>query len=327
MRPALIWLLLSGCSGPSSGANDGGVDLSTITGPPVDGGGDLSASDGAKDAYGPYDRAGPYSFTRSTVHVDTGSRQFDEELHLTDAPGARPVVLLAPGVLQPATAYRPFAERLASHGFVVLVRDDPGLLVDTTVVADDLVHVGTAFLAAPPAQLTGRVDLSKLGLAGHSRGGKASLLASEGGLKGKVKAWFGLDPVDTSLLGGGQQARDTIGSIGIPIALLGASVSASCAPAADNYTVLYAAASSPAVALTGVGAGHTQLEDQTFCSACNLCTPNGTADDKVVLAYAVRYLTAFFARELTGDAAVGATFDGAGASVDIMTGLITRMNK
>jgi hypothetical protein len=47
-----------------------------------------------------------------------------------------------------------------------------------------------------------------------------------------------------------------------------------------------------------------QLEDQASCSACGLCTPAGTADSAVVLAYAVRYMTAFFARELLGDARV-----------------------
>jgi hypothetical protein len=55
---------------------------------------------------------------------------------------------------------------------------------------------------------------------------------------------------------------------------------------------------------------------------CFICTPFGTAANQVVLGYSVRYLTAFFARELLGDVSVGETFDGAGAQADVASGLI-----
>jgi hypothetical protein len=42
-----------------------------------------------------------------------------------------------------------------------------------------------------------------------------------------------------------------------------------------------------------------------------------------VLAYSRRYLTAYFARELLGDRAVGAAFEGAGAPQDQGAGLVT----
>ena len=53
----------------------------------------------------------------------------------------------------------------------------------------------------------------------------------------------------------------------------------------------------------------------------------GTANQQVVLRYAVRYLTAFFARELLGDASVGKTFQGAGATADEAAGLVQITSK
>ena len=173
----------------------------------------------------------------------------------------------------------------------------------------------------------GLLDLSRVGLAGHSRGGKASLIAAELGLNGQVHAWFGLDPVDSSILAGGVQARDHLDALNIPTAFLGASVSTCCSPSGDNYRVLYAGTPAPSLAITAVGASHTQFEDQAACAQCNLCAPLGTANAAVVLDYTVRYLTAFFARELLGDTRVGLTLDGAGAALDESAGLITRESR
>lgn len=75
------------------------------------------------------------------------------------------------------------------------------------------------------------------------------------------------------------------------------------------------------------GAGHTQLEPADACTACGICSPSGTADPAVVLAYATRCLTAFFARELLGDTGVGATFDGALGPADVAAGRVTIMGK
>jgi hypothetical protein len=51
------------------------------------------------------------------------------------------------------------------------------------------------------------------------------------------------------------------------------------------------------------------------------------ANSKAVLDLAVRYLTAFFARELLGDSSVGAQFQGAGAPADEAAGVIQLVSK
>lgn len=45
--------------------------------------------------------------------------------------------------------------------------------------------------------------------------------------------------------------------------------------------------------------------------------PTRHTDTDVVFAFTVKYLTAFFGRELLGDTSVGAAFDGVGAQADI----------
>jgi hypothetical protein len=47
----------------------------------------------------------------------------------------------------------------------------------------------------------------------------------------------------------------------------------------------------------------------------------------VVLAYATHYFTAFFARELLGDAGVGAAFEGVNAAADVVAGRVVISSK
>jgi hypothetical protein len=276
----------------------------------------------------PYDRDGPISVMmfQRTVTATAGTGAIQVNVFLPMSAGPHPVVSLSPGVQQVAEAYAPYAKRLASYGIVTLTVDDPGALTDTTRVTANIAYQIGAWLPAENTSTTsmlhGQIDLSKAGLAGHSRGGKASLIAAETPLKGKVNAWFGIDPVDSAALGSGVLARDHLSTVGIPTTFLGATVSGACSPAPDNYEVLYGLAPSPSTKITAIGAGHVEFEDPASCVLCGLCAPAGTAPADVVLAYSVRYLTAFFARELLGDSSVGADFSGAGGPADVAAGRV-----
>ena len=149
----------------------------------------------------------------------------------------------------------------------------------------------------------------------------ASLLAAEGALKGTLKGFFGIDPVDNAGMAAAQ-----LGTIAIPSAFLGETTdsgSSDCAPAAQDYDVLYAAAPSPSVELTAVGADHTEFEDPASCSFCTLCT-KGSADAAMVLRYATRYLMSFFARELLGDTRIDPTLN---STADAAAGIVQVHNK
>ncbi len=178
--------------------------------------------------------------------------------------------------------------------------------------------------ADPGSALYGKVDTKRVGLAGHSSGARIALVVGEA-LPGLIKGVFGLDPVDLSARA---PARPKLASIGIPVAFIGETTNRfSCAPGWFNYQAVYRAAGSPAVAITAINADHTMFEDPANCSRCWLCKPAGTADASRIFAYSVRYLTAFFARELLGDLSVGSAFEGAGATADVNAGLIEISSK
>ena len=282
----------------------------------------IGCDDGGPDGI-PYDQAGPSSFTVMEEHVEEAGHTFDATIYLPDGAEPHPVVVHACGSTQVAAGYVPYGERLASHGIAMVLLDDPGALVNTSDIFPTFEYAVATWL---PARFAGCLDATRIGLSGHSRGGAVSLLAAERGLHGQVKAWFGLDPVDNQFgIAPRDYARTDLSDLGIPTGFLGAEVTSNCAPAADSYPTLFPLAPGPSVLIVGRGAGHTQLQVESACNLCSICSPDGTADSNVVLAYAVRYLTAFMARELEGDASVGPTFEGAGGREDIAAGLVTIM--
>jgi hypothetical protein len=313
----------SGTSGdagsPGSGPSDSGTPDS---GTPTPDAGTPSTDGGVL-----YDVDGPVPYTMTVeqaTNPDSG-HSFNVTVYMPTTPGLHPAVGLSSGSTAMASFYAVYGQRLASYGIGVFARDDPGALTTTADIVPDAEYTMSTWLQANHAS---QIDMTKLGLTGHSRGGAVSLLAAEHGLKGKVVAWFGLDPVDNQFLfSPGAFARTDMAHIGIPTGFLGASVTSNCAPAADGYQMLYPLSPSPSLEIVGLGAGHLQFIPQNVCSICSLCTPAGTASSDVVLAYALRYLTAFFARELLGDTRVGPRLEGAGTSADVAAGLITMTSK
>jgi hypothetical protein len=306
-----VWLVAAACNHSSAVATDSHV----------------TASDAAIDAATmpmmtgvPYGSDGPVPYTVQTATL-TAATTFDVTVYLPTTTGLHPAVSLAAGSQQTAAGYAPYGERLASYGIATIIADDPGVLVNTGDVVTNAVYVVATYI---PATFADTIDTTRIGVAGHSRGGAASLAAAETGLAGKVVAWFGIDAVDNQFgMTPTIYARTELPELAIPTAFIGAQVASNCAPTADNYVTLYPLAPSPSTLIVGENAGHVELELQSACVGCALCTPAGTADPDVVLAYGVRYTTAFFARELLGDSSIGATFDGAGGSDDVAAGLVT----
>ena len=292
------------------------------SGPDAGSGPDANGAIDAPPSFGNnYDQDGPVPYTMRTDRVTNGSSSFNVTTYMPSTPGRHPVVSHSCGSTQTAAGYVPYGQRLASYGIAMVLTDDAGVFTNTSDIVPNAVYVVDTWL---PATFPDSIDFSKVGLAGHSRGGAVSLLAAEGGLRGKVVAWFGVDPVDNEFgMAPRDYARTHLSMIGIPTAFLGAEVTSNCAPAADNYRTLYPLAPAPSVLVVGLGAGHIQFEVPSACNACSICTPNGTADSATVLAYGVRYFTAFFARELLGDSSVGAHFEGAGGPADVAAGRVT----
>jgi hypothetical protein len=261
----------------------------------------------------------PYMVQTATL---TAGTTFNVTAYIPTSPGKHPAVAISCGSQQTAAGYEPYGKRLASHGIAAIIEDDPGVLTNTGIVVMNAIYVVDTWI---PTTFADSIDTAKIGLAGHSRGGAASLLAAEAG---KGIAWFGLDPVDNEFgMNPTAYARTNLPSLAIPTAIIGAEVTSNCAPSADSYPTLYPLAPSPSALIIGLGAGHVELELSSACTACTICSPSGTADPDVVLAYSVRYATAFFARELLGDSSVGAAFDGTGGPDDVAAGKVTITSK
>jgi len=309
--------VLAGCTAHGAmvdgGAGVGGAGAAADLA--VASGGDLGAAGAPNLApVRLYDEDGPETYT--TLSLMAGSVAV--VVYLPATPGPRPAVVLTPGLQQPGAAYALYARRLASWGVIAVLRDDPGVLAQPQSVADDITAI-VAWLPTPP-ELAGRVDTAQVGLAGHSRGGMASLLALAGGAP--ARAFFGLDPVDNN-----GAARAKLPMLTVPTVFLGETTDGAgtmaCAPADQNYAALFAAAPSPSLQLTAVGADHTQFEDPASCAFCTLCTA-GSADGAVVRGYSARYLMSFFARELLADARVDATLN---SGDDVAAGLVQVTSK
>ena len=326
VRPHLIatvLLALTACACGDDDAPTGDAGSADAGTPAADAGPvGVDAPPDPRDA-GPaarYGADGPIPYTTMSTTVTNGGDSFDVTVYLPTGPGPFPAVSFSCGSTQSAAGYLPYAERLASHGIAMFLTDDAGVFTNTADIVPNAVYLVETWI--PESFPT--IDTARIGLGGHSRGGAVSLLAAEHGLRGRVVAWFGLDPVDNQfLMAPREYARTDLPMIGIPTGFLGAEIGGNCAPAADSYPTLAPLAPDPTVLIVGLGAAHTDFEVPAACTACDACSPDGTVDPAVVLAYAVRYFTAFFARELLGDAAVGPRFEGAGGPEDIAAGLIT----
>jgi dienelactone hydrolase len=233
-----------------------------------------------------------------------------------------PVVLIAHGFQLPAAQYYGYAERLATHGIIACTADFPaGFAADHAANAKDLSGALDWVLVqsvTAGSALQGKVDIDKIGVMGHSLGGKVSVLAAKNDVR--FKAVLGLDPVDTSMLCDPVKCPDASDTLPqpIPTAFLGELLDSTpgfggqaCAPAADNYQTFYAKAGSPSIEVTLNGASHMSfIDDLASCGfTCSVCK-QATMSSADALAIARSYTVAFFARTLRGQTGYDAWLTG-----------------
>lgn len=207
-----------------------------------------------------------------------------------------PAVVFLPGRMATDDQYESYARALASRGFVVAVRSwyslfrsDLELAHDAKVIADWLV------------QIQG-VDAQKIGIAGHSMGGKDAVLAAAkyGGFASVVA----IDPDDN---GNVSVVNGLLASLQAPLLLIGAEVgwraSRVCAPLATNYQRFFEQAPAGTIELTLLDADHVQMLDEPDRFGYGICRC-GTADSRQVLITARRATVGFFLQHLQGGPAL-----------------------
>jgi pimeloyl-ACP methyl ester carboxylesterase len=314
-------------------------DASTPTGDASNADGSVvnpAGNDPAKD--------GPYAITEIDATTQASLTSDTVSLHVaypTAGPtaGPYPVVILAHGFTLSPTFYSGYIKRLATFGYVAVTADYNDTSKSNVRDADNLRGALDWALGAP--ELSGKVDAAKAGVMGHSRGGKAAVIAAS--RDARFKAVLGLDPVDSGYPFGCDpttecpDASNAMASLSIPSAFLGETADATssglqaCAPAADNYTTFYGSAPAKSVEVTLLGANHlTFLDDPKACGVkCSFlsCNPEtGAHADLINLAHAMT--VSFFERNLRGDIAQDAYLTGAQAQSRYVTpGLATIRSK
>ena len=144
--------------------------------------------------------------------------------------------------------------------------------------------IGGVDWAKADSMLGSIVDTTKVGMSGHSLGGKVALLAAS--MDTRVKASFVLDPVDGGAMGctapNCVEVKALMPSLHIPTGFIGettdsTSSSMACAPASDNFATFYAGTLTPSLEVIALGANHMSFLDNVStcgitCSFCNAAT-------------------------------------------------------
>jgi hypothetical protein len=303
------------------GSSDGGSSPDDGGSPSTDGG---TPTDGGTSPSTPPDVMGPRTVTTTMGSVMRGSRTTPVVAHVPSGTGTFPLLVFAPGFQVESRRYAPLCDRLASHGFVVVRADaddgNPFIPGSTShlEMRDDLVAViGWATSSAPFAA---SVDASRIGVLGHSLGGKLSTMVTAA--DARVRALLGIDPVDGGggPLGPSPATPDIVPSqsagITVPVGFIGETVNGTasggpfamaCAPLAENFQQFYASTTMASWAAEWDIANADHMDfvwDKAGCMTCGLCMPAGTADENAVRAATATLAVAFFRRHLRGESSM-----------------------
>jgi len=190
---------------------------------------DTLANDAIGMAQGDLAGLGPQSVDFTRVEVPDQDESLEVVLYKpARLQSSAPAIVFLPGRMATDDQYQSYARALASRGFVVAVRSwyslfrtDLELAYDAKVIADWLVKAQGA-------------DPKRIGIVGHSMGGKDAVLAAAqyGGFAGVVA----IDPDDN---GNVSVVHGLLAGLKAPLLLIGAEIawraSSVCAPLATNY--------------------------------------------------------------------------------------------
>lgn len=243
-----------------------------------------------------------------------------------------PLVVISPGFTLDRKLFSNYATRLASYGIAAVLQKSSSEFNHATYRDEtrDLISWLYSPTNSTGDRVKDRFDKNKLGLAGHSLGGKISLLVAA--QDSRVKALLGIDPVDANNPAAIPELSKIKLPTGVPLVLLGETISKSgglmpCTPAAGNFEAIYAKANAPAVSITFKDAAHNDFVDNFMsCGSCGFC-PGGTAPKDRTNRLAVKYTAAYFLWTLAGDARAAAYLTGAEFLKDVTAGYVTSLTK
>lgn len=339
------------CTEPGQADCESRPDLTMPTDPPdlADSTADLSTSGGGDMAQAPdlsmtqpldpgvpgplkvvsFDLKIPVGVARSVDVTVFGPTTDGKEITMMGAPF--PLVVISPGFTLDRKLFSNYATRLASYGIAAVLQKSSSEANHTTYRDETRDLISWLY---NPTNSTGdrvkdRFDKNKLGMAGHSLGGKISLLVAA--QDARVKAVLGIDPVDANTPSAIPELSKIKLPTGVPLVVLGETISKSggmpCTPTSGNFEAIYAKANAPAVSITFKDAAHNDFVDNFMsCLFCGVC-PGGTAPKDRTNRLAVKYTAAYFLWTLAGDPRAATYLTGTEFLKDVTAGYVTSLTK
>jgi len=200
-------------------------------------------------------------------------------------------IVFLPGRMATDDQYESYARALASRGFIVAVHAWYSLFTTDLELAHEAQVMANWLLT------TFDVDANKIGIAGHSMGGKDAVLAAatHAGLFNSVVA---IDPDDNGEV---SVVREYVAALSVPLLLIGAEVAwqaaSICAPKKNNYLRFFEQAPAGTIELTLNAADHVQMLDDPDRFGYGICR-SGTADSKQVRITSRRATVGFFVQHM-----------------------------
>lgn len=160
-----------------------------------------------------------------------------------------PIVYFYQGFGARARDYYSYADRLASWGYAVLQHNA------NTGDRDEL-ELGfypDVMEAVKSSSVGQDLDFTKVGTAGHSRGGRLAAMTLE--QQDDVSFGILIDPVDDDQRSGSR----SLGNLGHPVAIIGSSLTTECFPSEITYEEFFAQSASGTWLQVIQDAGHSQF--------------------------------------------------------------------
>lgn len=288
--------------------------------------------------------AGPFEVVENPAGVVLGGESVALKIFLPGAEGSYPVVIFHHGFQLGVELYASYGQHLASHGFVVVMPQMPGGFDgpnhrELGEYMLEIISWTQANVQVPGGAFLGRGDGGKIALAGHSLGGKISMLAAA--LDERPLGVFAIDPVDAA--GGPFEVSEEeypsvtpelMDRVMARTVLVGELLNGtcegngcqSCAPLEDNFQQYYEHATGPALEIEVLGASHMSFLDNPECGIFCLLCPSGTDDPAQTRFLTQRYMTAFFKQILEGEE-TGFVLTGSGMEADVAAGYVRARQK
>lgn len=252
----------------------------------------------------------------------------DDGTNISTKENAYPLVLMAPPHSTALAAMRPYAERLATHGFLVGLYQvtDQG---NHAAYRDTALQYLNAVLSNTDAIVKSRIDTSHLGAMGYELSAKISVAMAL--QDSRIGGLYLIDPVDLLSTMGPIDGVATMAQVTLPngntTVILGETQSTTGSPPCvqsastqKGYSAFYDAAKMPAVSITF---GGINLGDFISGFPDSVCVTGVTTPQTL----AMKYMTAYFQWTLKGQSKQRDYILGNAFQADAVANQLTGINK